>query len=55
MFKLDLEQYLQLIGSRVLYYHFGIPNGAYRWGMEGIVEYGMRPEYLRYMYQSAVN
>lgn len=48
------EQYLQLIGSRALYYHFGIPNGAYRWGMEGIVEYGMRPEYLRYMYQSAV-
>ena len=48
------EQYLQLIGSRALYYHFGIPNGAYRWGMEEIVEYGMRPEYLRYMYRSSV-
>ena len=48
------EQYLQLIGGRALYYHFGIPNNAYRWGMEGCVEYGLRPEYLRYMYRSAL-
>ncbi len=47
-------QYLQLIGGRALYYHFGIPNNAYRWGMEECVEYGLRPEYLRYMYYSSL-
>ena len=48
------EQFLQLIGGRMLYYHFGMPNYAYRWGMEGMVEYGMRPEYVRWMYRCAL-
>lgn len=48
------EQFLQLIGGRTIYYHFGMPNYAYRWGMEGMVEYGLRPEYVRWMFRCAM-
>lgn len=48
------EQFLQFIGGRMIYYHFGMPNNAYRWGMEGMVEYGLRPEYVRWMYRCAM-
>lgn len=48
------EQFLQFIGGRMIYYHFGMPNNAYRWGMEGMVEYGLRPEYVHWMYRCAM-
>lgn len=48
------EQFFQFIGGRMIYYHFGMPNNAYRWGMEGMVEYGLRPEYVRWMYRCAL-
>ena len=41
--------YLRLMIGRLLYYHYGKVNYSYRWAMEDMVEYGMRPDYIRYM------
>lgn len=42
-------QLLQKVGGRLIYYHFGLPNYAFRWAMEDFVEYGPRPDYLSMM------
>lgn len=41
--------YLRLMIGRLLYYHYGKVNYSYRWAMEDMVEYGMRPDYIKYM------
>lgn len=41
-------------GARLLYYHFGRVNDAYRWCMESKVEYGQKAEYLKYMAKIAL-
>lgn len=41
-------------GARMLYYHFGRVNDAYRWCMENKVEYGQKAEYLKYMAKIAL-
>lgn len=48
------HQYLRLIGGRSLYFYYGKLNYSYRWCMEDMVEYGMRPDYLKYMLRCAV-
>lgn len=48
------HQYLRLMGGRSLYYHYGKLNFSYRWCMEDMVEYGKRPDYLKYMLRCAV-
>ena len=48
------HQYLRLVGGRSLYYYYGKVNYAYRWCMEDLVEYGRRPDYLRYMAKCAL-
>lgn len=47
-------QYLRLIAARALYYYYGKVNYAYRWCMEDMVEYGMRPAYAEYMLRCAI-
>ena len=47
-------QYLRLLCGRLLYYYEGKVNYAYRWCMEDMVEYGLRPDYLKYMLKCAV-
>ena len=47
-------QYLRLLGARSLYYYYGKVNYAYRWCMEDMVEYGMRPAYIEYMLRCAI-
>lgn len=47
------NQYLRLIAGPQLYYHYGKVNFAYRWCMEDMVEYGMRPHYVAYMLRCA--
>lgn len=47
-------QYQRLIAGRLLYYYFGKINYAYRWCMEDMVEYGRRPDYLKYMTKCAM-
>lgn len=47
------NQYLRLIAGHQLYYHYGKVNFAYRWCMEDMVEYGMRPHYIAYMLRCA--
>ncbi len=49
-----MHQYLRLVGGRSLYYHYGKVNYSYRWCMEDFVEYGKRPDYLRYMLKCAI-
>lgn len=49
-----VNQYLRLIAGPQLYYHLGKPNYAYRWCMEDMVEYGLRPQYLNYMLRAAL-
>ncbi|MCM1313694.1 MAG: DUF6057 family protein [Bacteroides sp.] len=51
---LRTSRYLRLIGGRTLYYYYGKLNYSYRWCMEDMVEYGMRPDYLKYMLRYAV-
>ena len=46
--------YLQVMVGRLLYYYYGKINFAYRWSMEDMVEYGMRPDYLRLMHRVAL-
>lgn len=46
--------YLQVMVGRLLYYYYGKINFAYRWCMEDMVEYGMRPDYLRLMHRVAL-
>lgn len=41
-------------GARLLYYHFGRVNDAYRWCMESKVEFGQKAEYLKYMAKIAL-
>ncbi len=48
------NQYLRLIAGPQLYYHLGKSNYAYRWCMEDLVEYGLRPQYLSYMLRAAL-
>ncbi len=48
------HQYLRLIGGRSLYYYYGKTNYSYRWCMEDMVEYGKRPDYIRYMLKCAI-
>ncbi len=45
--------YLRLMIGRLLYFHYGKVNYSYRWAMEDMVEYGMRPDYIRYMFMAA--
>lgn len=45
----SVNQYLRLIAGPQLYYYLGKPNYAYRWCMEDMVEYGLRPHYIDYM------
>lgn len=40
------HQYLRLILGQLLYYQYGRLRFAYRWAMEDMIEYGMRPAYL---------
>lgn len=47
-------QYLRLLCGRTLYYLEGKVNYAYRWCMEDMVEYGKRPDYLKYMAKCAL-
>ena len=47
-------QYLRLLCGRTLYYLEGKVNYAYRWCMEDMVEYGRRPDYLKYMAKCAL-
>lgn len=42
-------QYMRLTSGRTIYYYLGKINYAYRWCMEDMVEYGHRPDYLKYM------
>ena len=49
-----VNQYLRLIAGPQLYYHLGKPNYAYRWCMEDMVEYGLRPQYLSYMLRASL-
>ncbi len=49
-----VNQYLRLIAGPQLYYFLGKPNYAYRWCMEDMVEYGLRPQYLSYMLRSSL-
>ena len=48
------NKYLRLIGGHSLYYYYGKLNYSYRWCMDDMVEYGMRPAYLKYMLRCAV-
>ncbi|MBQ8968427.1 MAG: hypothetical protein IJ064_01655 [Bacteroidaceae bacterium] len=48
------RQWLRLIGAPLLYYHYGKLGFAYRWAMEDIVEYGMRPADLRILHRVAM-
>lgn len=48
------RQWLRIIGAPLLYYHYGKLGFAYRWAMEDLVEYGMRPEYLRTLHRVAL-
>lgn len=41
--------YLRLVAAAPLYYYYGKVNFCYRWCMEDMVEYGMRPSYLKYL------
>ncbi|MBR3454097.1 MAG: hypothetical protein IKH26_02120 [Bacteroidaceae bacterium] len=50
----NVNQYLRLIAGPQLYYFLGKPNYAYRWCMEDMVEYGLRPQYLSYMLRSSL-
>ena len=45
---------LREAGARPVYYHFGRVYDAYRWGMEDMVEYGPRVEYLDLMARCAL-
>lgn len=45
--------WLRIIGAPLLYYHYGKLGFAYRWAMEDLVEYGMRPNYLRTLHRVA--
>lgn len=47
------NQYMRLIAGPQIYYHYGKANFAYRWCMEDMVEYGMRPQYLLQMAKCA--
>ena len=49
-----VNQYLRLIAGPQLYYFLGKPNYAYRWCMEDMVEYGLRPQYLSYMLRASL-
>lgn len=42
-------QYMRLMAGRLIYFYLGQVNYAYRWCMEDMVEYGLRPDYLKYM------
>ena len=48
------HQYLRLMAARQLYYYYGKVNYSYRWCMEDMVEYGLRPTYLQYMTKCAL-
>ena len=48
------NQFLRLAGARSLYYYYGKVNYSYRWCMEDMVEYGMRPAYVEYMLRCAL-
>ena len=48
------QQWMRLIAAPLLYYHYGKLGFAYRWAMEDLVEYGMRPAYLRTLYRVAL-
>ena len=48
------QQLLRLMGARILYYYYGKVNYSYRWCMEDMVEYGLRPTYLNYMHRCAL-
>ena len=48
------HQYLRLMAARQLYYFYGKVNYSYRWCMEDMVEYGLRPTYLQYMTKCAL-
>ncbi|MBO4613380.1 MAG: hypothetical protein J5671_09490 [Bacteroidaceae bacterium] len=50
----EQQQWLRLMGAQLLYYNYGKTGFAYRWAMEDMVEYGMRPMYLRTLYRVAL-
>lgn len=45
---------MTMLGSGILFYHNGVPNYSTRWCMEGIVNFGCCPTYLKYMTKSAL-
>jgi len=45
--------YQQLIAGALIYYNYGRLQFAYRWAMENMIEYGMRPAYLETMLKVA--
>lgn len=49
-FQVGLEQ----IGGEWFYYHYGLINYAYRWGMEKMVKWGMRARELKLMAKCAL-
>lgn len=49
-----LKNYATMLGAGMLFYHNGVPNYSTRWCMEGIVNYGYCPTYLKYMAKSAL-
>lgn len=42
------------VAGRSIYFYYGLPNFCYRWCLEDGVEYGWRPEYLKYMTECAL-
>ena len=46
--------YLRLICAHQLYYYYGKVNYSYRWAMEDMVEYGMRPVLVDYLTRCAL-
>lgn len=47
-------QYLRIITAIPLYYYYGKINFSYRWCMEDLVEYSLRPICLKYMSLCAI-
>jgi len=49
-----LRNYMTMLGAGMLLYHNGVPNYSTRWCMEGVVNFGCCPTYLKYMAKSAL-
>ena len=50
----SLRVNISVIGGPDIYYQFGQTNYAYRWAMEGSVQYGLRLRYVKMMARCAI-